>query len=95
MCVCVRVCVQRAAVVARCFHKQIRKPEYLTVLLPPFLPCLSPASWCVSPSSSYLTEFSRRRSAWHASRRGRKEAMVYGSALLVFVLFIDDVLKMV
>lgn len=46
-------------------------------------------------TSSYVAEFSRRRSAWHTSRKGRKEAMVYGSALLFFVLFIDDVLKMV
>lgn len=42
-----------------------------------------------------MAEFSKRRSAWHASRKGRKEAMVYGSALLVGVLLIDNLLKMV
>eukprot|EP00903_Cladosiphon_okamuranus_P019975 g18353.t1 len=46
-------------------------------------------------AENYLAEFSRRRSAWHTSRKRRKKAMVYGSALLIFVLFVDDVLKMV
>ncbi|CBN79285.1 expressed unknown protein [Ectocarpus siliculosus] len=48
-----------------------------------------------SVARDYVAEFSRRRSAWHTSRKGRKEAMVYGSALFVAVLFIDNLLKMV
>lgn len=58
-------------------------------------PLLRPRLFYVSRTSSYVAEFSRRRSAWHASRKGRKRATVYGSALLVLVLFLDDVLKMV
>lgn len=47
------------------------------------------------PTTSFVAEFSKRRSAWHESRKDRKEAVVYGSALLLFVLFMDDLLKMV
>ncbi|CAM9647751.1 unnamed protein product [Pylaiella littoralis] len=48
-----------------------------------------------SVAENYVAEFSKRRSAWHESRKGRREAIVYGSALLVGVLFIDSFLKMV
>lgn len=59
------------------------------------LPRVCPISNVISPTISYVAEFSRRRSAWHNSRKGRKEAMVYGSVLFVAVIFIDNLLKMV
>lgn len=70
--------------------------------LPPFTRSLqSHLSLMQTPTTtartpiSYMAEFSKRRSAWHESRKGRREAMVYGSALLVGVLFVDSFLKMV
>ncbi|CAN0384661.1 unnamed protein product [Laminaria digitata] len=48
-----------------------------------------------SVASMYLEEYGRRRSAWHNSRKGRKEAAVYGSILLSSVLLMERILSVV
>eukprot|EP00904_Undaria_pinnatifida_P011269 jgi/Undpi1/7272/HiC_scaffold_22.g09745.m1 len=48
-----------------------------------------------SVASMYLEEYGRRRSAWHNSRKARKEAAVYGSVLFFSVIVADKCLSLV
>lgn len=77
----------------------IRRNPIPTPAFPHFARCRF--SFCFTiltpaPASlSYLAEYRRRRSAWHNTRKGRRRAAIYGTALFTTVVFLDNFLATV